>query len=89
MKRYWPSLAIFVLLLSACTSAPPEPASIADLKSKSLPSAPPASPVIDAQTVLNTYRSFLNEAPDSLSYREALRRSADVELETAEHLKEG
>ena len=87
MKRYWPSLAIFVLLLSACTSAPPEPASIADLKSKSLPSAPPASPVIDAQTVLNTYRSFLNEAPDSLSYREALRRSADVELETAEHLK--
>jgi tetratricopeptide (TPR) repeat protein len=87
MKNHWPSLAIFVLLLSACASAPPDQASIADLKTKSLPLPPAAAPAIDAQTVLKTYRTFLNEAPDSLSYREALRRSADVELETAEHLK--
>ena len=87
MKRHWPSLTIFVLLLSACASAPPEQASIADLKTKSLPPPPPAAPAINAQMVLKTYRAFLKEAPDSLSYREALRRSADVELETAEHLK--
>ena len=87
MKNHWPILAFFVLLLSACASDPPEQARIADLKTKSLPSPPPAAPTIDAQAALKSYKTFLNVAADSLSYREAMRRSADVELETAEHLK--
>ena len=87
MNSHWSSLTIILLLLSACASAPPEQARIADLKTKALPSPPPAATAIDAQAALKTYRTFLNEASDGLSYREALRRSADVELETSEQLK--
>lgn len=88
MKIFRLSWQIIALsLLSACASAPPDQPSIADLKDKPL-TFPPAGPTaIDPGMALNTYRIFLKDAPDGPTYREALRRSADVELEKAERAK--
>ena len=87
MKIYRLSSPIFVLLLSACASAPPDQPRIAGLKVKPLvlPSVEPAK--VDPSAALMTYRDFLSIAPDGPAYREALRRSADVALENAEQPK--
>ena len=87
MKIFRLSLPIFVLLVSACASAPPDQPRIAGLKDKPL-ALPTLEPIaIDPAAALMTYQDFLKVAPDGPNYREALRRSADVELETAEQSK--
>lgn len=74
-------------ILSACASAPPQPPRIGELQGKPLEVPPPQPVDADATTALATYRSFLQDADDGPAYREALRRSADVELENAEQIK--
>ena len=80
-------LILLVSILAACASAPPDQPRIADITTKpvKLPSAEPTT--IDATTTLKTYRIFLQDAADGPTYREALRRLADVELENAEQVK--
>ena len=87
MNIYRLSIPIFVLLLSACASAPPDQPRIAGLKDKPLTLLPVKPIAIDPAAALMTYRDFLKAAPEGPTYREALRRSADVELETAEQSK--
>jgi tetratricopeptide (TPR) repeat protein len=87
MNRCLLSSPLLALLLSACASAPPEQPRIAELEDRPLVLPPAGTTAIDADAALETYRLFLKDAPDGPAYREALRRSADVELEDAERLK--
>jgi len=78
---------LFVLLVSGCASAPPDQPRIAGLADKPLALLPVDEAAVNSTTALDTYRDFLKVAPDGPTYREALRRSADVELESAQQAK--
>jgi TolA-binding protein len=80
---------IFIFsILTACVAAPPEQRSIADLKDKPPVIALESKPRIDTNPALSRYRDFLKETADDATYREALRRLADLELEAAEKAKD-
>ena len=64
MNIYRLSIPIFVLLLSACASAPPDQPRIAGLKDKPLTLLPVKPIAIDPAAALMTYRDFLKAAPE-------------------------
>ena len=84
MNRFRSSCLLSVLLLSACASAPPEAPRIADLNDKPLILPPVKTAEINPDAASTTYHTFLKDAPNDPAYREALRRSADIELESAQ-----
>lgn len=80
-------LILSISLLSACASAPPPQPRISDISTRTvkLPSVEPTT--IDTTTALKTYRILLRDSGNGPTYREALRRLADVELENTEQAK--
>ncbi len=75
-------------LLSGCVHTPPQPPLIGDLEPRPSLVTSASKPDIDADAVVSRYRDFLTESPDDPAYREALRRLADMELESAERMRD-
>lgn len=74
-------------LLTGCAATLEQP-SIGDIKDKPPVITLGSKSSVDADAALSRYRDFLKESPDDSAYREALRRLADMELETAERMKD-
>ncbi len=72
------------IILSACSSSNPKDTTIAVLSKKTLNLEEPAAKPLKRENTSGFYRRFLESAPNSSMYGNALRRLADLELQTGQ-----
>ena len=74
----------FVMSLTACSSTQTSDITIAALSKKELDLEQPVAISLKRENTSGFYRSFLNNAPKNSLYGDALRRLADIELQTGQ-----
>lgn len=81
-------LAITIIIsITACSSSIPKDTTIAALSQRTLKLKEPASIQLKRENSSKYYIHFLERAPNSNMYGDALRRLADIELQTAQEIK--
>ncbi len=83
MKIYSFTILLIVFLISACSSNVSKDTTIAVLSKKTLKLESPAAKPLKREKTAGFYRHFLESAPHSEMYGDAMRRLADIELQAA------
>ena len=84
MKVYSLITLAVVIAVSGCESTQTKDSTIATLSKKTLNLEEPVAQALNRQNTSEFYRRFLRSAPSSAMYGDAMRRLADLELQTGQ-----
>ena len=84
MRKHHLNTLFVAIVLSACSSSNSKDTTIASLSKKTLELKEPVAQPLNRENTSGFYRRFLKDAPNSSMYGDAMRRLADLELQTGQ-----